>query len=108
MKQFILRQDPAESQKHLVNKDFASFWKRLPAKIFDDDITVTARTLLSPQKLMGQLVHIQETRDGLESKAQLFSGDSDHKDFTAAIIDYFDFYDSQVKPQLIHFAQEFK
>ena len=98
MKQFLLRQDPKESQKNLLNKDFASFWKRLPAKVFEDDVIILAKSLFPPQKLMGQLVHIQETRDGLESKAQLFNGDPEHKDFTAALYDYFDFYDSNVKP----------
>ena len=56
---------------------------------------------------MGQLGTIQETREILEVKVPLFSSDS-QQDFRHALVDYCDFYDTKVKPELIHFTQLFK
>ena len=40
---------------------------------------------------------------------QLFSDDTgQHQDFRDALLDYLDFYETNVKPELIHFTQEFK
>ena len=43
------------------------------------------------------------------TKVQIFSGsEGHHNHFLDALLDYLEFYETRVKPELIRFAQEFK
>ena len=58
---------------------------------------------------MAKLSQIQETRETLESKAALYEGKAEADvDFRDTLLDYLYFYDRDVKPQLLDFAQRFK
>ena len=47
-----MRSDPAEARRLLEKKDYVAFWKRLPAKMFNNDFVGLAKALCTPKKLM--------------------------------------------------------
>ena len=55
MKHYILRQDPAGGKKLLQEKEYATFWKAMPIRVFDESFVSLAKSLYPPMKLMGQL-----------------------------------------------------
>ena len=48
---------------------------------------------------------MQEMHDALESKVQIFT---QQKEFKESLMDYLLFYETNIKPELINFTQEFK
>ena len=91
-----------------MRQDVVQFWKNLPKKLFADEFVSLAKTLQDPKKLISQMVETQETRDLIESKIGQFTSEETDKYFKDALLDYLDFYDQKVRPELIHFAEEFR
>lgn len=38
LKQYLLRKDPKAGRRFLQDKDHVGFWKRLPTRVFEDDL----------------------------------------------------------------------
>lgn len=58
MKQYILRLDPVLNKRLLQDKDYASFWKKIPSQVFEEAFISQTKSLSPPIKLMNQLNEI--------------------------------------------------